>query len=73
VVVPHEKLLTAFAGDSLPDVCPMGNTWIPEFAALGAWDTGVIDGRAYAVPWYVETRLLHGGRLGWRAGVRLGT
>ena len=32
----HEKLLTAFAGDALPDVCQLGNTWIPEFAALGA-------------------------------------
>lgn len=32
----HEKLLTAFAGDSLPDVCALGNTWIPEFALLGA-------------------------------------
>lgn len=76
----HEKLLTAFAGESLPDVSPIGNTWIPEFAALdaleplddeiaatpgfdqadffpGVWDTGVIEGRAYAVPWYVETRL----------------
>jgi len=30
----HEKLLTAFAGDSLPDVAQMGNTWISEFAAL---------------------------------------
>lgn len=76
----HEKLLTAFAGDALPDVVPLGNTWIAEFAALdalepldariaahpgfdaadfyaGAWDSGVIDGKAYAVPWYVETRL----------------
>lgn len=32
----HEKLLTAFAGDSLPDLCQLGNTWLPEFAALGA-------------------------------------
>ena len=32
----HEKLLTAFAGDALPDICQLGNTWIPEFAALGA-------------------------------------
>lgn len=32
----HEKLLTAFAGDSTPDVCQLGNTWIPEFVALGA-------------------------------------
>jgi multiple sugar transport system substrate-binding protein len=77
----HEKLLTAFAGDALPDICQLGNTWIPEFAALGAleplqpfvdastvvrsddyfpgiWDTNVIDGRLYGVPWYVDTRLL---------------
>ncbi len=76
----HEKLLTAFAGESLPDVSPIGNTWIPEFAALGAlepldariadtpgfdvpdyfpgvWNSGVVDARTYAVPWYVETRL----------------
>lgn len=32
----HEKLLTAFAADALPDLCPLGNSWIPEFAALGA-------------------------------------
>jgi multiple sugar transport system substrate-binding protein len=32
----HEKLLTAFAGDSTPDLCQLGNTWIPEFVALGA-------------------------------------
>lgn len=32
----HEKLLTAFAGNATPDVCQLGNTWIPEFAALGA-------------------------------------
>ncbi len=91
----HEKLLTAFAGDALPDLCQLGNTWIPEFAVLGAledlspavladgkeqtgvpaglpgkssihpedyfpgiWDTNVIDGKLYGVPWYVDTRLL---------------
>ena len=32
----HEKLLTAYAGDSLPDLCQLGNTWIPEFTALDA-------------------------------------
>lgn len=32
----HEKLLTAYAGDSLPDLTQIGNTWIPEFAALHA-------------------------------------
>lgn len=32
----HAKLLTAFASDALPDVFQLGNTWIPEFAELGA-------------------------------------
>jgi len=32
----HEKLLTAFAGQSLPDMCQLGNTWIPEFTVLNA-------------------------------------
>jgi multiple sugar transport system substrate-binding protein len=32
----HQKLLTAFAGDSTPDLCQLGNTWLPEFVALNA-------------------------------------
>lgn len=32
----HEKLLTAFVGESLPDVAQIGNTWLPEFRTLGA-------------------------------------
>ena len=32
----HEKLLTAFAADNLPDVIALGNTWVAEFAALNA-------------------------------------
>jgi multiple sugar transport system substrate-binding protein len=72
----HEKLLTSFAGDSLPDMAQLGNTWLPEFEAIGAlaplppgvadesdyfpgiWSTNVVDGVAYGVPWYVDTRLL---------------
>src|SRR5437867_353930 len=76
----HEKLLTAFAGDATPDICQLGNTWIPEFVALGAlqpldaslatssvdsrdffggiWDTNIVGGQVYGVPWYVDTRLL---------------
>lgn len=77
----HEKLLTAFVGEATPDVAQLGNTWIPEFAALGAlqalepavagsaivqpddyfpgiWETNVVDGKLYGVPWYVDTRLL---------------
>jgi multiple sugar transport system substrate-binding protein len=76
----HEKLLTGFVGGTLPDVFQLGNTWVPEFAALealeplatyaaasgldtstcfpGMWDTNVIDGALYGVPWYVDTRLV---------------
>ena len=32
----HEKLLTAYVGDATPDVAQMGNTWIPEFKAVGS-------------------------------------
>jgi len=32
----HEKLLTAYAGRSTPDLCQLGNTWIPEFVTLNA-------------------------------------
>ena len=32
----HQKLLTAIAGGSTPDLTQLGNTWIPELAALDA-------------------------------------
>jgi multiple sugar transport system substrate-binding protein len=38
----HEKLLTAAVGGSTPDVAQLGNTWIPEFAMIGALDA--LDG-----------------------------
>jgi multiple sugar transport system substrate-binding protein len=76
----HEKLLSAYAGDAMPDVFQLGNTWIPEFVALRAvepldarlqtWPetalndyfSGILaanrlEGRTYALPWYVDTRL----------------
>ncbi|HJX28853.1 MAG TPA: extracellular solute-binding protein, partial [Thermoanaerobaculia bacterium] len=77
----HEKLLTAFVGDAAPDLAQVGNTWIPELAAIGAiepldpylrgsrvpeadyfpgiWDTNVVDGHVWGIPWYVDTRLLY--------------
>jgi len=42
----HEKLLTAYAGDSLPDLCQLGNTWLPEFVALDALEP--LDARVAA-------------------------
>jgi multiple sugar transport system substrate-binding protein len=32
----HEKLLTAYVGDAMPDAVQVGNTWLPELVALGA-------------------------------------
>jgi len=32
----HEKLLTSFAGNSLPDMGQVGNSWIAELTAIGA-------------------------------------
>jgi multiple sugar transport system substrate-binding protein len=49
----HEKLLTAFVGDALPDVEQLGNTWIPEFAALGALEP--------LGPWLAKTPALDAG------------
>ncbi|WP_216643115.1 sugar ABC transporter substrate-binding protein [Pseudoduganella dura] len=77
----HEKLLTAFAGDAMPDLFQLGNTWVAELQALraiepldarvaasatldpqdyfqGIWNTNVVDGRLYGVPWYVDTRVM---------------
>ena len=77
----HEKLLTAYVGGSVPDLAQLGNTWVPELAALdalvpldpliartpsldpadvfpGIWDTNVVDGTVYGLPWYVDTRVV---------------
>ncbi|HET6434003.1 sugar ABC transporter substrate-binding protein [Dyella sp.] len=32
----HQKVLTAYAGGSMPDLMQLGNTWLPELAALHA-------------------------------------
>jgi multiple sugar transport system substrate-binding protein len=42
----HEKLLTAHVGEATPDVSQLGNTWVPEFAALDALEP--LDARAAA-------------------------
>jgi multiple sugar transport system substrate-binding protein len=35
-VAAHEKLITAYASETLPDAFQLGNTWIPEFESLKA-------------------------------------
>lgn len=77
----HEKLLTSYVGESVPDLAQVGNTWVPEFEAIdaitdltdlaadstsvdeqdyfeGIWATNVVNERLYAIPWYVDTRVL---------------
>ncbi len=63
----HEKLLTAFVGESLPDVFQAGNTWLPELRELGAIDA--IDARLDAsgtlaradfFPGVLDTNVLEG-------------
>jgi len=76
----HEKLLTAFAGDALPDIWQLGNTWIPEFELLGAledlgsWETAssTIDSASYFSGIW-ETNLVGGRLLGipWYVDTRV--
>ena len=76
----HEKLLTAFAGDATPDVCQLGNTWIPEFATLEALEpldayierSQSIDQHDY-FPGLWETNRMNGHVYGipWYADTRL--
>ena len=76
----HEKLLTAYAADALPDVCQLGNTLVPEFATLGALEplgtrveaSPVIDADDY-FPGIWATNIVDGELLGvpWYVDTRL--
>mgnify|MGYP004711527389 CR=1 FL=1 len=46
LTVAHQKLLTAYAGDSTPDITQLGNTLIPAMVALGALEP--LDARVAA-------------------------
>ncbi len=76
----HERLLTAFAADALPDLCQLGNTWVPEFATLGALEpvagrveaSSVIEADDY-FPGIWDTNVIDGQLLGvpWYVDTRL--
>jgi len=76
----HEKLLTAYAGDAMPDIFQLGNTWIPEFVALraveplDAWIAGSpdFDLEDY-FPGILATNVIAGGLYGapWYVDTRL--
>ncbi|MBJ6977720.1 sugar ABC transporter substrate-binding protein [Luteimonas sp. MC1782] len=76
----HEKLLTAYAADAMPDLLQLGNTWIPEFAALDALEplrprvdaSVVVDAGDY-FPGILDTNIVDGQLLGvpWYVDTRL--
>jgi multiple sugar transport system substrate-binding protein len=47
-----------FAKTGALDVVPSDIVKKEDFFP-GAWETGVVDGTSYSVPWYVETRVLY--------------
>jgi multiple sugar transport system substrate-binding protein len=76
----HEKLLTAFAGGTLPDAIQVGSTWVPELVALGALerlDTRIEDSTALDrgdwFPGVLESDVVDGAiwALPWYADTRL--
>ncbi|HMI41502.1 MAG TPA: extracellular solute-binding protein [Sphingomicrobium sp.] len=72
----HEKLLTSFAGDSLPDIGQVGNSWFAELTAIDAIEPvpaqyqHLVAGQFPAV---VETNRIDGKLMGlpWYVDTRL--
>lgn len=69
-----DKIVTAFAADSAPDVLELGNTWVSNFADSGVlmdmteiekeqtdiigWNSASYKGIPYGVPWLLGTRAM---------------
>ena len=76
----HEKLLTAWVGGAMPDVFQAGNTWLPEFVALGALEPldariagSAIVARDDYFPGILDTNVIDGVTVGvpWYVDTRL--
>lgn len=76
----HEKLLTAYVGDALPDLFQVGNSWIPELATLGAiepLDDWIARSTSVAAsdyfPGILDTNIIDGATYGvpWYVDTRL--
>lgn len=76
----HQKLLTAYAGGSMPDMMQLGNTWLPEMVALDAVEpldvrvtdsAGVVPGDYFDSIW--ATNVIDGRLYGvpWYVDTRL--
>jgi len=76
----HEKLLTAYVGDAMPDMFQAGNTWLPEFVALDALerlDQWIAKSSAVTIndyfPGILDTNVIDGATYGipWYVDTRL--
>ncbi len=70
----HDKIQTAIAAGTVPDVIQMGTTWMADFAdafapvpenfdlsdfSAGPLKAGQVNGEQLGVPWYVDTHVLY--------------
>ena len=72
----HAKLLTAYAGDSLPDLSQIGNTWLAEMTAIGALSPTPTEARDLLTDQFegvLETNRIDGRLMGvpWYVDTRL--
>ncbi len=70
-----DKIVTAFAANSAPDVLELGNTWVANFANEGVlsdissevekypeiigWNQSEYDGKTWGYPWLLGTRAMY--------------
>lgn len=70
----HDKIQTAIAAGTVPDVIQMGTTWMADFAdafapvpenfdlsdfSAGPLEAGQVNGEQLGVPWYVDCHVLY--------------
>lgn len=70
----HDKIQTAIAAGTVPDVIQMGTTWMADFAdafapvpenfdlsdfSAGPLEAGQVNGEQLGVPWYVDSHVLY--------------
>ena len=70
----HDKIQTAIAAGTVPDVIQMGTTWMADFAdafapvpenfdlsdfSAGPLEAGQVNGEQLGVPWYVDSHALY--------------
>ncbi len=68
-----EKIVMAFASNTAPDLCEIGSTWVPRFAADGVLSQLPLDPQQLEARYHLTEPGLHSGRvyaLPWLVGTR---